>query len=174
MNNFVNGTQQETIIKWNIDRGLTELNPDLEVKMLTEERREFWLADTMEHKLQEFCDFLFVGVGSEFKMNIRTFNSLPLLNESYEDLDAILYLAHDTSAMYESLKVYAQKQKWNLFNKLEHVIKYAFNIVIRTNNRKPVIKDDSGKIIKGADHIDPITEIKEMLDGLTNTPRSRV
>ena len=178
MYDYVTLKQQDRIIKWNIDRGLTELNCDLEIRLLTEERREFWLAQTFEHKLQEFCDFLFVSSGTMFKINAHSVATMPLAQSIQENIELLIssttryysmidllkfYLAEDIKKKKHS---YALLRKYNdLTDALKILVKETLDIIINTNNKKPKTKDSKGKIIKGDDHIDPLIKIKEMLYG---------
>jgi len=153
--------QKERIIKWNKDRDNINLDFDLELKMLSEERREFWLADSLAHKMQEFCDFQFVKVGTDFKIQCHLHESVNVLLSQDAQMMA-LDDVQDDYMMYDHLMrllKYEYSDKYDL----DKMISDCLDIVITANEAKPKKKDSSGKIIKGEKHTDPLKEIEEYL-----------
>jgi len=55
--------QQEKIKLWNMERNQLKLDIGLERRLLSEEHREFALAETLEDKVREYADYLFVFGG---------------------------------------------------------------------------------------------------------------
>lgn len=55
------------IIAWNRKRNKLRFDPNLEMKMLSEEFNEFLMAETLPHMIQEFCDIQFVFGGTMAK-----------------------------------------------------------------------------------------------------------
>ena len=153
--------QKERIIKWNKDRDNINLDYDLEIKMLTEERREFWLADSLAHKLQEYCDFLFVKVGTEFKLECNLFNSINVYLANEVCILAINDLIDDYPLYHHLSDLINYEYKYRL--DVDKIISDCLNIIIMANEVKPKKKDASGKIIKGENHTDPLKKIEGYL-----------
>lgn len=152
------------IVAWNRDRGLLD-NFDilLEIKMLSEEAREFYMAETFEHRLCEFSDFLFVKEGTKAKYNARLGSpSNPLFHnqESYLELmkwtDRIeCHMTDILFSEYEAVPVSASFQ---------HCIKTAMDVVIKNNNLKGK-KKDGGKIVKAANQEKPEAVLARLIYG---------
>jgi dsDNA-binding SOS-regulon protein len=153
---------KERTVKWNRDRGLLEsFNQELELKMLSEEAKEFYMAETIPHKLAEYADFLFVLDGMKAKFGCRPqrpFN----VNTELDYYKSILEWAKLLKAdMYECLV--------DMIDACEEdiavMIAYARGCVIKCNEMKGSKKKD-GKVVKNKVHVDPTDMIREWLDDL--------
>lgn len=142
------------IIRWNRERNGLALNIDTEVKMLTEEASEFFMAETKEDRLREAADFKFVWIGTLAKcLSGRCKNELELISrKSFLD-DAEEWADVATKAMTKALEEDGTYHLWPR----------ALEIVTKANLAKPKTKNVDGKVIKGDDYIDPIEEIKQIL-----------
>ena len=159
--------KQARVIKWNRDRGLLDkgFDPLLEMRMLSEEAREFYLADTFEQQLAEYADFLFVSYGSTAKYGANRPESVALFEverKGYkilsEWMDEMIQEMHTVlESEYSMIKL-----RFKTHKHLDTLINFALEIVINCNERKGKITID-GKVQKDENHIDPKNIIKEYL-----------
>lgn len=154
---------KQRIVKWNRDRKLIQqgFDPALELKMLSEEAREFFLAETFEHQLQEYVDFLFVEVGTRAKFFSMKHESASVLAYTLPQWDAMEQWIMDTK--YEMRDILVSVATVRLYNNLDDMIMDSLKIVVVANEAKGTKKID-GKVVKNSNHIDPVKKIKEMLD----------
>jgi hypothetical protein len=149
-------------IKWNKDRGLLEkFDPELELKMLSEEAKEFYHAISIPHRLAEYADFIFVLDGTKAKFACKLqrpfdFDFGTELANFKKILDWAAILQQD---MYESLvdSIDASRPE------IAQMIAYARGCVIKCNEMKGSKKKD-GKVVKNKVHVDPTDMIREWLD----------
>jgi len=171
---------KERVRLWNINRGNTKLDFNLEVKMLTEERAEFWLATTLPHMMQEYCDFLFVSYGSILKMELMQYDSISMYS-AWEDYSIALFdLMESKHKMLDRIYFYYLKvfhpdstAATSYKATVAHKLIKAMRIVIEANEAKGTEKDVTGKVKKGEGHVDPVEKIKEMLYGNSDSERVR-
>ena len=143
------------IVRWNRERNGLALNIDTEIKMLTEEANEFFMAETKADRLREAADFKFVWVGTLAKcLGGRCKNELDFMSRKsfLEDIEA--WADAEEEAMAEMLEEDGTR----------HMLPRAFEIVTRANLAKPKTKNSDGKVIKGDDYVDPIEEIKQLIE----------
>ena len=143
------------IVRWNRERNGLAFNIDTEVKMLTEEANEFFMAETKEDRLREAADFKFVWVGTLAKcLGGRCKNELDFMSRKsfLEDIEA--WADAEEEAMSEMLDEDGTR----------HMLPRALEIVTRANLAKPKTKNSDGKVIKGDDYVDPIEEIKQIIE----------
>jgi len=163
---------KERIYTWNRDRGLTKLDPSLEIKMLSEERNEFYTAYDHTHIVQEYCDFLFVCYGTEFKIGCTKYESMAMFkcwNSQCEDLFEFIYYTKDKiyKRVDHIIKDYIGYSGYDFYKNLslvDKIVNKALLYVIEANEAKSAEKDSSGKVIKGDKYISPYDRIKETLD----------
>lgn len=172
---MIENALKERVYTWNRDRGLTEYDPSLEIKMLTEELTEFWMAYDPAHIVQEYCDFLFVSYGTVFKIGCKKYCSMPMLCAWYKDnirlIDFISDTVEDMKERVENIiRDYTGKTCYFTINK---IINKALGYVIEANEAKSAEKDSSGKVVKGDSYISPYSKIKETLDFYKETYASR-
>lgn len=142
------------IVRWNRERNGLSLNIDTEVKMLTEEANEFFMAETKEDRLREAADFKFVWVGTTAKCLGGRCKDWQSLMSRRGFFDYIRKWADaETEAMTEVLEEDGTYYLWPR----------VLEIVTKANLAKPKTKNVDGKVIKGDDYIDPIEEIKQIL-----------
>lgn len=154
---------QVRIVDWNRERGLLDkgFDPQLELKMLSEEAREFYMAETLEHMMCEYCDFLFVKAGTKAKY----FSSL----------------IESPSAFLLSRKNWNQMEDWiedvesNMFNLLfckfkaqgkaglDKALNFTLSVIINNNNLKGTDKVD-GKVVKSAFQENPVKRVEAYLE----------
>lgn len=166
---MIDNALKERVYAWNRDRGLTEYDPSLEIKMLTEELTEFWMAYDPAHIVQEYCDFLFVSYGTVFKIGCKKYCSMPMLCAWYKDSVRLIEFISDTIGDMEErvhgiIQDYMSNVSYVSYSKSEHIMNKAFGYVIEANEAKSAEKDSSGKVVKGDSYISPYSKIKETLD----------
>lgn len=148
------------VVKWNRDRGLLDnYDPSLELRMLSEESREFYMAETLAHMLAERADFEFVLCGTKAKFGSQKLSShidMPLYMDTYTDIiDWAEAVAKDMDRCLESaLGVMCAE--------LSGLLRLALEVVIECNELKGKNKSD-GKIIKIESPPDPVAIIEERL-----------
>lgn len=152
------------IVKWNRDRGLLEpgFDPALEVKMLSEEAREFFLAETFEHQLAEYSDFLFVMTGTRAKFFSTIHESPTVMAYILPQWDSIdTWMEETKQEMYDVLVSVATVR---CYTNLLGMITESLKIVTGCNEIKGT-KKCNGKVVKNKIHVDPVDKIKEMIRG---------
>lgn len=142
------------IVRWNRERNGLALHIDTEVKMLTEEANEFFMAETKEDRLREAADFMFVWIGTLAKC---------LGGRCKGELDFM-----SRKGFFDCIKEWADAETEVMIKVLEEDGTYylwprVLEIVTKANLAKPKTKNVDGKVIKGDDYVDPIEEIKELL-----------
>ena len=143
------------IVRWNRERNGLALNIDTEVKMLTEESNEFFMAETKEDRLREAADFNFVWAGTLAKcLGGRCKNEMDFMSRKsfFDDIEE--WVDDEIEAMTEALEE----------DGTSHMLPRALEIVTKANLAKPKTKNADGKVIKGVDYVDPIEEIKQIIE----------
>ena len=143
------------VIRWNRERNGLDFNVDTEVKMLTEEVNEFFMAETKEDRLREAADFTFVWIGTVVKClggRCKDWKSLMLRKDFFDGIKE--WVDVETKEMGEVLAEDGTHHLWPR----------ALEIVTKANLAKPKTKNADGKVIKGDDYIDPIEEIKQIIE----------
>ena len=154
--NLLNSSVVRRITEWNKKRNGLELSLSLESKMLSEEAKEFFLAESIPHKLQEAADFLFVAVGTRAKYNCLSHKTLFNLTSSFDDWKKISgWIGYMQAEILESLSGV-------LGDKTLPLLSSALEIVITCNEAKGVEKDANGKVVKGEDYVSPLERIESM------------
>lgn len=151
------------VVKWNRDRGLLDnYDPSLELRMLSEEAREFYMAETLAQMLAEKADFEFVLHGTKAKFGSQRLSShidMPLYIETYTNIiDWAEIVAKDMDRCLESAL-------GPMCHEISGLIRIALDVVIQCNNLKGKNKSE-GKIIKIENPPDPVDLIQEQLDRL--------
>lgn len=138
------------IVEWNRKRGLlNNFDPALELKMLSEEAREFYQAETFEHQLCEYADFLFVLEGTKAKYNSQVITSTTFFSMAWENYQqmmewAISVIKDMRSTLRDRHKEISVAKD---VNSLYGCIDISIATVIANNNLKGKNKVD-GKIVK--------------------------
>ena len=143
------------IVRWNRERNGLAFNIDTEVKMLTEEANEFFMAETKEDRLREAADFKFVWIGTLVKcLGGRCKNELDFMSRKsfFDDIEE--WVDDEIEVMTAALEE----------DGTSHMLPRALEIVTKANLAKPRTKNLDGKVIKGDDYIDPIEEIKQIIE----------
>lgn len=150
------------VVKWNWDRHLLSkgFDPTLELKMLSEEAREFYLAESLEHKLAEFADFLFVRYGTIAKYHGNLVTSAATFLSERESWLSLRGWMEDVEKEMRSLLIPDCIKAGVDVNK---AIIWALKAVIANNELKGVETKD-GKVIKNKIHTDPVTQIRRYLN----------
>ena len=142
------------VIRWNRERNGLDFNVDTEVKMLTEEASEFFMAETKEDRLREAADFKFVWIGTVAKClggRCKDWQSLMPRKDFFDYIKE--WVDAETEVMAEVLEEDGTYHLWPR----------VLEIVTKANLAKPKTKNVDGKVIKGGDYIDPIEEVKQIL-----------
>lgn len=151
------------VVAWNRDRGLLTagFDPRLELKMLSEEAREFYLAETLEHMLAEYADFLFVWYGTEAKFHGDLIQSPTIFSMVWDEwLKLKQYGEFTVAAMYSVLNSHFVSHRYSHINMC---VAFALKTVINNNNLKGK-KKVGGKVVKCEEQVDPILAIKAMME----------
>lgn len=156
------------IVEWNRERGLLDkFDPALEIKMLSEEAREFYNAKTFEHKLCEYADFLFVREGTMAKYHCQTGQTTASFSFSR---DAFVQLMEWTVEVQDNMLALLVEEFENNIDSLSSsrigdmtdCLSFALNAVVINNNLKGKTKVD-GKVQKSPDQLDPVQRVKEFI-----------
>ena len=143
------------IVRWNRERNGLAFNIDTEVKMLTEEANEFFMAETKEDRLREAADFKFVWVGTVAKcLGGRCKSELDFMSRKSFFDDAKEWMDVEHEAILSVLEE----------DGTDYLLPRALEIVTKANLAKPKTKNADGKVIKGVDYVDPIEEIKQLIE----------
>lgn len=143
------------IIEWNRKRNQLRFDPNLEAKLLSDEAREFFMAETVEDRLHEAADFFFVLIGTVAKY----------VSNEFERADDLLR----QFSRFNELESWGEKVGFEIREQLERdgtrqLLLDAMQIVLEANQAKLGVKDASGKIIKGADYVSPIEKIHQLIE----------
>lgn len=154
------------IVQWNRDRGLLKtFDPQLELKMLSEEAKEFYEADTFEHRLAEYADFVFVKAGTMAKNHSMVGSSLTMFSMERERFVQLMEWAEEIECNMVSLLSAEHTEHVSTGHELKTLddcLTLALATVIDNNN----IKSDEvvgGKVIKSVDQIKPEYKIRELI-----------
>lgn len=142
------------IVRWNRERNGLALNIDTEVKMLTEEANEFFMAETKEDRLREAADFKFVWIGTLAKC----------LGGRCKDWQSLM----SRKGFFDYIKEWVDAEAEAMTEVLEedgtyYLLPRVLEIVTKANLAKPKTKNVDGKVIKGDDYTDPIEEIRQII-----------
>jgi hypothetical protein len=151
-------------IAWNRDRqNLDKFDPQLEVRMLTEEAMEFFQARTYEHMLQEYADFIFVKDGTYAKYYGQGNPGLTMFQTGVEAFASLDKWCKGTEThMLKCLTDKAIKEGFFQDDIPKHIV-FSRSCVVAANNAKPIKKID-GKVIKGDKHQDPLNDIERFIN----------
>lgn len=153
------------IIEWNRERGLLDnFDPELEIKMLSEESREFYKAGAFAHKLCEYADFLFVREGTMAKYHCQIGQTTASFSFGR---DAFVQLMEWTEEVQDNMlaclvEAYDLEKLHDRISGFEQCVYLALSFVVE-NNKSKGKKTDGGKVIKIKDHIRPEVLLKEFL-----------
>lgn len=150
-------------VKWNRDRELLNLyDPKLELKMLSEEAKEFYEAETLAHMLAEYADFLFVLDGTKAKFGSQ-------LITSHIDIDMRLsiygHILDWADVVKQDIESCLASALGGNYHEIGGLVSMARGHVIACNNLKGM-KKEGGKIVKNKEHVDPVDLIQMDLDRL--------
>jgi len=144
---------EDKIAMWNKERGLVVWDINLEMKLILEEAKEYYDAETLVDKFDAFLDLGFVAHGSAFKYTHNSVN-----NKEFEEFISLLGIIRKD---FQSLiNIYHEDFRDLANSGLEIVLKY--------NNKKSSEKNEFGKIIKPKDFVGPEKELQELLDSYMN------
>lgn len=148
------------IIEWNRERNDLAFDPRLEVKMLSEEAREFFTAPNVVERLREYADFMFVWTGTQAKYFARKCVS-PLELHS-KDFQELREWAENTKEFMEDVL----RGELNYPPNFYKILNEALKAVTAANQAKGTEKDAFGKIKKGPNYISPTETIQKLLEEL--------
>ena len=146
------------VVEFNKRRNQLKWDLDLELKMLREEIREFWEAETIAERVDAFVDTEYVWFGTKVK---ASYNTIAL----HKDL---------TKSVEDSLTLMQEYLFKELNSKVWEVIENARKIVCKANALKGSKLDKDGKVLKDEAYkeaIDATKQIALMIEEVTK-PRS--
>ena len=150
------------IIKWNKDRNQLKYSPKLEGSMLSEEAREFFEADTFIDRVDAYCDFQFVSVGTKAKLlNQTMYGIAEIRNVNKELSDYEEYFYQVTDLMNKVLEEEYESFKPKI--PLGKFLNLSLKIVVDANEQKSKNKNAEGKVQKGENFVPPEQSIKALL-----------
>ena len=149
------------ILDWNRDRNGLVFDGALESLMLLEEANEFFHADSVVDRIDAYCDYLFVWNGTVSKFFACTAPAM-----EWQDFNTCEeYVGRTLKAMEDILfpeleMLSSARYNWN------YELKNTFlEIIVAANEAKGYEKDESGKVMKGADYVAPEDTIAQTLEG---------
>lgn len=158
----------ETRIRnWNLTRNGLKFNLDLETQMLSEEAREFYVAQTLVDRLDAFIDFQFVFIGTIYKFNATK-------HENYDEFASVLdgmdtlssWATHVMSEMVEQLSTELMSYCPALLYQeagISEILTEALEIVVSANEQKGTELDENGKVKKPKGFVKPEERLDRML-----------
>lgn len=142
------------ITQWNFNRNNLEFDPALEIKLLSEEAREFMEASTKADRLREAADFMFVLTGTFAKYASTIYPSVHAWERGVEGFEKMQAWISSIQQMIEtSLEV----------DETIQLLPQALQIVAQANEAKGSVKNADGKVVKGDAYCDPIATIKGLI-----------
>lgn len=157
------------ILEWNRKRGLLDsFNPGLSMKLLSEEAKEFFKAETLPEMLCEYADFWFVWLGYksiaaccpvhpvDLDVAVKSMMSLESWFLSIEN-----HMTQCLLSKYRSEYISDNLDRWAL---LQNDSKKAMAFVIQCNEQKSSKKNEDGKIVKADNQLRPVPLMQEFLD----------
>lgn len=155
------------IVAWNRDRGLlTSFDPGLSMKLLSEEAKEFFKAETLPEMLCEYADFWFVWHGYRGISSCNALqpvglevavNSMRMLEEWQYRVD---------TAMRDCLLSMYRKQHTDdvdIWSMMHDDADKAMEFVIQCNEMKSSKKNSDGKIVKAEGQLRPVPMMEKFL-----------
>lgn len=158
----------QRIINWNRVRNGLEFDPNLEVRMLTEEAHEFFHAECLEEQIREFADFMFVLTGTIAKFYSTKYDSAILLTQNFQHFNMLMEWAAQVRAemfdtMLSTIEETVDVDGEIAEDMLKLIVGQALEIITEANEKKGTEKDEHGKIVKGPDYVAPDGLIKGMV-----------
>ena len=157
------------VIAWNLEQNGLNLDPSLEIKMLSEEANEFFLATSTVDRLDAVADFYYVADGTLSKMYAMPMEDLDELSwwiEAKEMLSS--YITDTKNALVNTLKMELINEYKINDDSFVEIMSQAYDIVINANEQKLCCdKDEDGKTIKPKGFIPPQDSLKKLLKKYT-------
>lgn len=150
------------IIAWNRKRNGLRFDPNLEIRMLSEEFNEFFMAETTAHRIQEFSDIQFVFIGTCAKYYAQMYANLSnAWFDQWEDLLEWFEKAYGFAfnLVSEELEDYGLD-----VNYLDTALEY----VVEANEAKGTEPGPDGKVPKGPNYVSPLARIEADLREVCN------
>ena len=139
------------VTEFNVKRNQLAFDMNLELKMVQEEIREFWDAETVAERLDALVDTEYVWIGTQIK---ASYNTVALPDELVNSIRQTLGLMGDILA--EELGMH-----------MSDCYHSARKIVCEINNMKGTDKDEDGKVKKHKELRDATKEIALMIQSVT-------
>ena len=164
-------TQEQRVIDWNKRHNGLKYDLSLEVRMLQEEAKEFFMAETLPERVQEYCDFLFVWCGTRVKYLANAdpvtvvskrsrINDFALVREWVDDV-----LRETGGNIRLQLREYYGPQAHT-------ILKESMDAVITANEAKiPGNQTEDGKTKKGPFYESPLPVIERILENYMEKER---
>ena len=152
--------------QWNLERNGLHYNALLEKSMLKEEFKEYLEATTLVDRIDAWCDFVFVYLGTVAKYQyfwstVTEDTNYTIGYKTYldrlEELESFFYSV--TNDIVSDLRAEFMCDKEYLFDT-------CMTFVCDANDKKKADKNSNGKIKKGVDWVDPKEKIRDFLERL--------
>lgn len=142
------------IVEWNLARNDLKFDPNLEIRMLSEEANEFFTAKTPADRLREYADFCFVEFGTIAKLAAKKYaNIAQWQHEWVHSRDLFKWCEAQHASMQEILRE----------DQTLHLATEAIAIITAANQAKSAQKSADGKVVKGSSYSDPIEQIRNLI-----------
>ena len=159
----IDKTLDQRIIDWNRKRNNLYFDIDLELRMLQEEAQEFFTADNLVERLQEYSDFIFVYAGTLAKYMASKSTTVEQFRQTH-DLMAELQtwaeniLSYTGQILRRELSLLAPDDETQT-----NILTRALEAVVKANEAKGIEKDENGKVKKGPNYVKPTDAINEII-----------
>lgn len=158
------------IIQWNRKRGLlTKFDPSLSLRLLSEEAKEFYMAETLAEALCEYADFWFVYHGYRASSACCQLTAIGFADH-VSGIKAIEeWVLHLDEHMRKQIEfMYSQTRYPHKLCSLDPKTidmdkNHAMECVIYCNEMKSSKKDSSGKIVKAEHQEKPAPMVEQRL-----------
>jgi len=166
-----NTTQEQRVIDWNKKHNGLKYDLSLEIRMLQEEAREYWMADTLPERIQEYCDFLFVWCGMRVKYladrePLSTVSKRTRMNEFAQVRE---WIDDELFGIGENIRLQVRKYCGPQIHK---ILEESMDAVITANEAKiPSNQTEDGKTKKGPFYESPLPVIERILENYMEKER---
>lgn len=159
------------IIQWNRERGLlTKFDPSLSLRLLSEEAREFYMAETLAEALCEYADFWFVYHGYRASSACCQLTAVGFAEHNSGLKDIEEWVLHIDGHMRKQIEyMYSQMGSYSTLPYVSDSLtidldkNHAMECVIFCNEMKSSKKDSSGKIVKADVQEKPAPMVEQRL-----------
>jgi hypothetical protein len=156
----------QEIVDFNRKNELLNFDVELEIKMLSEEAREFFLADNIVDRMDAVCDFIYVANGSEAKFFSMEHTNYDDLKDGLNKFSTLkIYIDETKKTLMGTIVIELEKRSHEVNEALAYkIINECLHEVIEANKQKLGAKKSSiGKVQKPKGFIPPEDRIRKVL-----------